>query len=260
MIGERPKIRAIIVEDEPLGRDRIRMLLSPRDDVELVAECENGRSAVQAIRQFDPDLVFLDVQMPVLDGFGVVREIGPEAMPPVIFVTAYDEYAVQAFEVHALDYLLKPYRPNRFSEAVDRVVGMIREGRRRSLSGLAKTVSDRPRYLERILVKGSRKAHFIRVSQIEWIEAAGNYLRLHVDGKSHLIRQTMNNLERQLDPDGFVRIHRSAIVNLSNVKELQRNETGEFEVVLDSGERLKLSRGYRRELDRFDPFTAGFAR
>jgi two-component system LytT family response regulator len=198
--------------------------------------------------------------MPGLDGFGVVREIGSEQMPAVIFVTAYDEHAVKAFEVHALDYLLKPFRPDRFTEAVDRVVQIIREGERGLSSDLEAVVAGQPRYIDRILVKGARKAVFVRAKDINWIEAAGNYLRLHVGDKTHLIRQTMNNLQHQLDPDQFVRIHRSAIVNLTFVRELRRDDAGEYVVVLDCGNCLRLSRGYRRGLDRFDPLALDFAR
>lgn len=257
---ESEAIRAVVVDDEQLGRDRIRMFVQKRPDLEVVAECSDGASAVRAIRKTRPDLVFLDVQMPGLDGFGVVREIGPESMPPVIFVTAYDEHALRAFEVHALDYLLKPFRPDRFFEAVDRVAHMIREGKVDATKGLGDLMADRPKRIERILVKGSKKAYLVRVAEIDWIQAAGNYLRLHTSDKEHLIRQTMNNLERQLDPDRFVRIHRSLIVNLGSVEELCRRESGDYEVVLQTGTRLKLSRGYRQCLDRFDPLAADFAR
>lgn len=247
-------MKAIVVDDEPLGRDRVCLFASERVDLKIVAECGDGRSAVKLIHELEPDLVFLDVQMPGLDGIGVVREVGPDRMPPVIFITAYDEHAVEAFEVHALDYLLKPFHPDRFSEAVDRVVQMIRKGEEdEEARRLDRLVSDERRRVDRILVKGSRKAYFVRAAQIDWIEAAGNYLRLHVGDKAHLIRQTMNEIERQLDPDDFIRIHRSSIVNLSRVKELQRGNGGEFDVVLETGKRLRLSRGYRHGLDRFDP-------
>jgi two-component system, LytTR family, response regulator len=253
-------IRAIVVDDEPLGRDRIRMFAEARSDVEVIAECADGRSAINAIHRRKPDLVFLDVQMPGVDGFDVIREIGPENMPAVIFVTAYDEHAVEAFEVHALDYLLKPFRSDRFAEAVDRVSRIIKEGRQESRRGLDTLISARSQPLDRILIKGARKAHFVLVSEIDWIESAGNYLRLHAGERVHLMRQTMKNIERQLDPNRFVRIHRCAIVNLSSVKELHRTDGGEYIVVLVGGKRLRLSRGYRNRLDRFDPLSTDFAR
>lgn len=254
------RIRAIVVDDEPLGRDRICMFASARPDLEIVAECPDGRSAVETIRKTKPDLVFLDIQMPGLDGIAVVREIGPDQMPPVIFITAYDEHALEAFEVHALDYLLKPFRSDRFSEAVDRVARMIAHDERNAEAGLKHLVSDGIKYVDRILVKGARKAYFVRAKRVDWIEAAGNYLKLHEADRTHLIRRTMNNLERQLDPDDFVRIHRSVIVNLGSVQELRRRDSGEYEVVLTSGVHLRLSRGYRSRLDRFDPLSTDFAR
>jgi len=252
-------VRAIIVDDEPLGRDRIHMFATARPDIEVVAECCGGREAVEAIKQLDPDLVFLDVQMPDLDGIGVVEEIGADQMPAVIFITAYDRHAVKAFEVHALDYLLKPFRVDRFNRAVDRVVRIIQEGKSVE-SGLGKMVGNRSRYIDRILVKSARKAYFVRASNVDWIEAAGNYLKLHAGDKAHLIRQTMNKLEQQLNPDEFVRIHRSAMVNLGSINELRRQPSGEYEVVLADGTSLRLSRGYRKELNRFDPLADEFAR
>lgn len=256
---EQKRIRAVVVDDEPLGRDRVRMLAERHDELQVIAECADGRSAVDAIQDKRPDLVFLDVQMPELDGFGVIEEIGVDRMPAVIFVTAYDRHALRAFEVHALDYLLKPFRADRFFEAVERVVRIVREGRRDAANALGDLMAERAGSLDRILVKGSKKDHFVRVSQIDWVEAAGNYIRLHTGAREHLIRQTMRNLEGRLDPGKFVRIHRSAIVNVDNVKELRRNGSGEYEVILLGGKRLKVSRGYRRNLDRFDPLAPNFA-
>ena len=260
MTSKNRVLRAIVVDDERLGRDRVCMLAAKRTDLEIVAECSDGRQAVQRIRELQPDLVFLDVQMPDLDGIGVVREIGPDLMPAVIFITAYDEHAVEAFEVHALDYLLKPFRADRFSEAVSRVSQIVARGQHSEEQNLDDLVSGRRRYVDRILVKGAKKAYFVRAERIDWIEAAGNYLKLHASDKTHLIRQTLGRLERQLDPDEFVRVHRSAIVNLGSVRELSRRDSGEYEVVLVGGKHLKLSRGYRHRLDRFDPLADRFAR
>jgi two-component system LytT family response regulator len=249
-------VSAIVVDDEPLGRERVSMFVSARHDIRLLAECADGHTAIHTIRALKPDIVFLDVQMPGMDGLEVVRMIGPDHMPATIFITAYDEHAIEAFEVHALDYLLKPFRPDRFKEAVDRVIDIVRKGKKSSRA-LGRLLEDgREGLIDRILVKSSRRAYFVRVSQIEWIEAAGNYLKLHIGDRVHLIRQTMSRLERQLDPKEFVRIHRSAIVNLNAVRELQRADGGEYEVVLERGERLRLSRGYRDELKRFDPLKS----
>jgi two-component system LytT family response regulator len=251
------KIRALIVDDEPLGRERIRTLLKGRADVELVGESKDGREAVEAIRTLEPDLVFLDVQMPELDGFGVVRAVGAAEMPAVIFVTAYDQHALSAFEVHALDYLLKPFDVARFSEALDRALGLIRQGQKedlgRRIENLLAGVSRPSGGLDRLMVKSRSRIYFVRTGEIEWIEAAGNYVRLHTAGKRHLLRRTMGGLEAQLDPEQFLRIHRSTIVNLDYVRELRPTFSGEYEVVLKDGTRLTLSRGYRESLERFAP-------
>lgn len=247
-------IRTLIVDDEPLGRERIRTLLQDNPAVEVIGECQDGQKAVAAIREQEPDLVFLDVQMPELDGFGVIREVGADAMPPVIFVTAYDQYAVHAFEVHALDYLLKPFDVDRFAEAFERAVQWVRRRRKDRLDQrMAHLLDDMQpaRRIERILVKTAQRIYFVRTDEIDWIEAAGNYVRLHVGGARHLLRQTMSALEDQLDPNRFLRIHRSTIVNVDRVKELNRMFNGEYEVRLHDGTKLTLSRGYRSQLDRF---------
>ena len=248
-------LRILIVDDEPLGRERIRMLLAEEPDVLVVGECRDGREAVEAIRAQQPDLVFLDVQMPELDGFGVIRTVGVEQMPMVIFITAYDAYAVHAFEVHALDYLLKPFDVDRFVQAFRRAASMLRRNHHadfdQRLAGLLGDLQPAARGLERLMIKTPQRIYFIRTDAVDWIEAAGNYVRLHAEGKTHLLRQTMNALERQLDPDRFLRIHRSTIVNVDRVKELNRMFNGEYEVRLVDGTTLTLSRGYRSQLDRF---------
>ncbi len=250
-----PPIRTLIVDDEPLGRERIRMLLQDDPEVLLVGECKDGHEAVAAIEAQQPDLVFLDVQMPELDGLGVIRSVGVEHMPAVIFVTAYDEYAVHAFEVHALDYLLKPFDIERFAEAFERAAELIRHRQKtdldRRLARLLDDLKPAAKGLERLMIKTQQRIYFIRTDEVDWIEAAGNYVRLHVGGKTHLLRQTMNALERQLDPDRFLRIHRSTIVNIDRVKDLHRMFNGEYEVRLYDGTTLTLSRGYRSQLDRF---------
>ncbi|MCH8960754.1 MAG: response regulator transcription factor [Bacteroidetes bacterium] len=251
----RPPIRTLIVDDEPLGRERIRMLLQDDPDVLLVGECKDGHEAVEAIETQQPDLVFLDVQMPELDGLGVIRSIGVEHMPAVIFVTAYDEYAVHAFEVHALDYLLKPFDVERFVEAFQRAAELIRHRHKadldRRLARLLDDLQPATKGLQRLMIKTQQRIYFIRTDEVDWIEAAGNYVRLHVGGKTHLLRQTMNALERQLDLDRFLRIHRSTIVNVDRVRDLHRMFNGEYEVRLYDGTTLTLSRGYRSQLDRF---------
>ncbi len=229
-----PPIRTLIVDDEPAARDGMRHLLRGDPDVVLAGECANGREAAAAIVEGVPDLVFLDVQMPELDGFGVLREVRNTHLPAVVFVTAYDQYALRAFEVHALDYLLKPFTDERFRESLERAKQQVR------LAG---------RYLERLVIKSGGRVTLLRANEIEWIDAEGDYARIHVGKAWHLLRETMKNLEAQLDPARFVRIHRSTIVNLEQVKELQPFFRGEYVVVLHSGVTLKLSRGYREHLE-----------
>ncbi len=246
------KIRALIVDDEPLARERIRALLRGDPEVEIVGECADGRRAVAAIQKHAPDLVFLDVQMPHLDGFGVLEAVGPERIPAVIFVTAYDQYALRAFEVHALDYLLKPFDRARFEKALQRA--RTRMERRDSgeinakLLALLEDLRKGPRRLERLVIKTSGRIYFLPVREIDWIEAAGNYVRLHSGGQAHMIRETMAALETKLDPHKFLRIHRSTIVNIERIKELQPWFHGDYAVLLDDGARLTLSRSYRERL------------
>jgi len=247
------KIRALIVDDEPLARERLRTLLEADPDVEIAGECSSGRAAVAAIEKHAPDLVFLDVQMPHLDGFGVLEAIGPERMPATIFVTAYDQYALRAFEVQALDYLLKPFDRERFHKALRRAKELVRgpagtELSRRLLALLEDLRPD-PKRLQRLVLKSAGRVFFLRTDEIEWIEAAGNYLRLHVGADSHLLRETMNELETRLDPSRFIRVHRSAIVNLERIKELHPWFRGEYVIVLRTGARLTLSRGYKEKFE-----------
>ncbi|MCA1650179.1 MAG: LytTR family DNA-binding domain-containing protein [Acidobacteria bacterium] len=246
------KTRVLIADDEPLARERLRMLLASEDWVQVVAECQDGREAVVAIQKLHPDLVFLDVQMPGATGFDVIEGVGAARMPPVIFVTAYDRYALRAFDVHALDYLLKPFDRERFQQALGRARQQLERSSNgeleRRLLELVQDLRPVPQRFERFVIKSGGRVFFVRADEIDWIEAAGNYVKLHVGTQSHLFRETMNAIEAQLDPDIFFRIHRSHIVNIERVKELQPWFNGEYVVFLRSDARLTLSRGYREKL------------
>ncbi len=245
------KIRTIIVDDEPMARDRVRALLARQPDIEVVGECTDGPQAVAAIDRLAPQLVFLDVQIPGLDGFGVLRAVTPERMPLVVFTTAYDEYALRAFDVHALDYLLKPFDSQRFYNTLDRARERIERQRagelgKRLLAMVQDLKPEGPQASDRLVVKSGGRIFFVRLDEIDWIDAAGNYVRLHVKNETHLFRETMNAIEKRLD-SRFVRIHRSHIVNADRIKELLPSD-GEHTVVLQSGTRLTLSRGYKGRL------------
>ena len=246
------KIRVVVADDEPLARERLRTLLAPEDWLELVAECPTGTDAIDAIGRLEPDLVFLDVQMPGANGFDVIEAVGAARMPLVVFVTAFDHYALRAFDVHALDYLLKPFDRDRFKQALARANQQLeKNGNGEIERRLAAIVNDlRPpkAKTDRFVVKSGGRIFFVRTSEIDWIEAAGNYVKLHVGTDTHLFRDTMNAIEAQLDSDTFFRIHRSHIVNIERVKELQPWFNGEYVVFLKSGTRLTLSRGYREKL------------
>jgi two-component system LytT family response regulator len=246
------KVRVLIADDEPLARQRLQMLLDTEEWIEVVAECGDAASAKASIESLHPDLVFLDVEMPGASGFELIDAIGPERMPFFIFVTAFDTYALRAFDVHALDYLLKPFDRERFRTALLRARDQLE---RRSAGDLERRLIElvhglKPAAptLERFVVKTSGRVFFIRASEIEWIEAAGNYVKLHAGTETHLFRETMNTVEAKLDPDVFYRIHRSHIVNIERVRELQPWFNGEYVVCLKSGARLTLSRGYREKL------------
>jgi two-component system LytT family response regulator len=246
------KVRVLVADDEPLARERLRTLLAREDWVDLIAECPNGTEAIDAIGRLQPDLVLLDIQMPGASGFEVIEAVGPERMPLVVFVTAFDRYALRAFDVHALDYLLKPFDRERFHEALLRARQHLeRRGTgdlERRLLELVQDLKPSSQRLERFVIKSGGRVFFVRSEEIDWIEAAGNYVKLHVGNDTHLFRETMNALEAQLDPDTFFRIHRSHIVNIERVKELQPWFNGEYVVFLRSGTRLTLSRGYREKL------------
>jgi len=248
------KTRALIVDDEPLARERLRQLLASEADVEVIGECVDGASAIQVIREQAPDLVFLDVQMPGVDGFGVLAALPAEARPGVIFVTANDQFALRAFDVHAVDYLLKPFDKERFQTALRRGLTRVQRSQAQQLhtqiNALLAEVrpADKAPRVERFAVKSSGRVLLVKIEDIDWIEAADNYVSLHVGGEEHLHRETMAAMEDLLPPDRFMRISRSTIVNLDRIKELQPMFHGEYTVILRNGTRLTLSRSYREKL------------
>jgi two-component system LytT family response regulator len=234
-------IRTIIVDDEDLARRGIKSLLTKHSDVEVISECSNGREAIEAIRRETPDLVFLDVEMPGKSGFEVMAEGVVDSKPYVIFVTAYDRYAIRAFDVDALDYVLKPLDEQRFEDAVERA--------RRAL------LKSQPRTpLDRITVKSSGKLLVIKLKEIDWIEAVEDYVSLHVGTKSYLVRDTIAAIEERIGPAGFVRIHRSTLLNLDRVRELHPLTKGEYAVILQDGTQLKLSRNFRGAMEKLTGF------
>ncbi len=245
-------VKILIVDDEPLARERIRALVSDHRDIEIIGECSTGVEAVSSIKRLEPDLVFLDVQMPDLDGFDVIESVGAAEMPTVIFVTAYDKYALRAFEVNALDYLLKPFDRERFDAAIARGRAQIQQKKSGALNerllALIADIRAEPTRIERLVIKSGGRVFFIKTDEIDWIEAAGNYVRLHTATGEHLHRETMSNLEARLDPRKFMRIHRSMIVNCERIKELHPLFHGEYAVTLSDGTRLTLSRSYRDRL------------
>lgn len=246
------KIRALIVDDEPLARDRVKRFLAGEQDIEVIGECTDGLEAVSAIENLKPDLIFLDIQIPEIDGFAVLEKVGVENLPSVIFVTSYDQYALRAFDVHAVDYLLKPYNRERFQRSLERVRAQLLNGHTdvldERLRSLLESLKPEQKYLERLMIKSSGRVIFLRTGEIEWIEAEGNYLRLHAGREAYMLRETMNNLAARLDPDKFTRIHRSTLVNIERIKELQPMFGGDYVVILHNGTQLTLSRSYRDKL------------
>jgi len=242
------KFRALIVDDEPLARGNLAVLLRQEADIESIAECGSGAEAIAEIRGTRPDLVFLDVQMPECSGFDVLEKLkADDFVPVIVFVTAYDEYALRAFDAGALDYLLKPFDDARFTLAMQRA--------REKMAALA---AAQPREIPRLTVRSAGQVLYVPIPDIDWIEAADYYVCLHVGPKSHLLRQSMAELEQELDSTTFCRIHRSAIVNLRRVRALEVDTAGEYEVVLECGKKLRLSRRFRKELQaRMQAFGAG---
>jgi two-component system LytT family response regulator len=244
------RISILIVDDEPLAREGLRMLLTDHPQVATISEAKNGREAVAAIRKQKSDLVFLDVQMPEMDGFQVVQEVGPERMPAVIFVTAHDQYAIRAFEINALDYLLKPVTAERFHQSLERATARLTtdvEAAGRIVS-LLEAMANPSSVAKRLAVRSGTRTLFVPVEEIEGIQAAENYVELHLGGVCHLLQATMNTIEAALNPEMFLRIHRSLIVNVGRIKELQPAGHGEYVVVLRGGVRLQSGRSYHEKL------------
>jgi two-component system, LytTR family, response regulator len=241
-------LRSLIVDDEPLARKRLRSLLRSEPRIEVVGEAEDGPGALEAIRRLDPDLVWLDVQMPGLDGFGVLDQIGPDAAPAIIFVTAHDSYAMRAFDAHAVDYLLKPFDRVRLREAIDRAIKLAGSDdlQRRLVALLADVTKHRP--LRRIVVRSGGRIYFVGVHEIDWLEAAGHYVTLHAGSATHLIRDTIASLATRLDGARFVRIERGTIVNTDRIQEIHAAFHGDLDVVLKNGTRLRATRSYAERL------------
>lgn len=264
------KIRALIVDDESLAREALLVMLDDDPDVEVIAECRNGREAVTVIREQSPDIVFLDIQMPEMDGFQVVEQVGAMQMPVTIFVTAYDKHALRAFEAHALDYLLKPFDHDRFNTALQRAKTLVRQRKLGEISeGLFAVLRDlkskngaspaetnnRKREkvapqepIDRVVIKQGGRIYFLKTEEIDWVEGAGDYLTLHSGSQTHLIRETMGNFYATLDPQKFLRIHRSTIVNIERIKDIRPVYKGEYVITLTTGISLKASRGYRHQI------------
>jgi len=241
--------RVLIVDDEGLARRRIRRLLKTADDMEVVAECSDGASARASIEEQAPDLVFLDVQMPEMSGFEALETIDAPRMPVIIFITAYDQYALEAFEINAIDYLLKPFTKERFLKSLDRARRYLTYERSRGQEELQKLKATlrEPRRMDRLPVRSSGRILFLKFGEIDWIEAAGNYVHLHSGRQTHLLRTTLAAMEKMLDPEKFLRIHRSTIVNVDRVRELAPDFRGDFVLTLGDGSRLTLSRSYREK-------------
>ena len=249
-------IRTVVVDDEKPARVRLTELLQREQDVELVGTASDGRDAIDILRKLKPDLLFLDVQMPQLDGFGVLQELGPDELPVTILVTAYDKYAIQAFDAHAIDYLLKPFSDQRFDNAIKRARTYLTSADARSradqLTAAAeerRSVDTRSGYLERVVLKSNGAITFLDVDEVDWIEAAGVYVYLHAGQKSLLYRSSVTQLLQRLDPRRFVRIHRSAAVNASRIRALQPLSHGDFTLFLKNGTELALSRAYRSQVE-----------
>jgi two-component system LytT family response regulator len=265
-------LKTIIVDDEALARRGLKLRLSRRDDVEIIAEARNGREALKLIRELEPDLIFLDIQMPGMDGFDVLRELPTENMPAVVFVTAFNDYAIKAFEANALDYLLKPIEDDRLSEALDRVAENLDQRRalkhKKSLLKLVGDITGEPvasmeelstrdvasmkkKEIPKLEIKDGSRTAWVPQNEIEWIDAAGDYMCVHAGGETHIMRMTMKKLEASLDPDYLHRIHRSTIVNIHQVKEMHAHINGEYFLTLKGGHTVKLSRTYKDKLKLF---------
>ncbi|WP_346838652.1 LytTR family DNA-binding domain-containing protein [Microbulbifer sp. SAOS-129_SWC] len=271
MSAVQEKLRAIIVDDEPLARRGLRLRLGVMPGIDIVAECGNGREARERILELAPDVVFVDIQMPGVNGLQLVQQLPVEQLPQIVFVTAYDQYAVEAFEVNAVDYVLKPIEEQRLTLAIERVreklaSADIASQREQLLEAVADLTQESPQVLEqklaagelgasaypdKIAIKDSGKITLVPAQDIDWIDAAGDYMCVHASGETHVMRITMKELEQQLDPKQFQRIHRSTIVNLNRVREICAHINGEYHLVLNNGERLKMSRSYKNKVQHF---------
>jgi two-component system LytT family response regulator len=246
------KIRAVIVDDELLARKFIRRMLKHEPDWELVGEASDGNEAVETIRAQKPDIVFLDVQMPEMDGFAVLEKVGIGQLPDIVFTTAYESYAIRAFELHALDYLLKPFDQQRFRDAIrhakERLQSRQQEDGRRQIGALLERINSKQPYLERLIIKADGRITFLNTHEIDWIEADDKYVHLHTGKGARMVRQTLTAMETQLDPARFVRIHRSAMVNVERIRELQPLFNGEYSLLMEDKTKLTLSRTYKDKL------------
>lgn len=246
------KVRTLIVDDMPLARERIKRYLKADPNIEIVGEAGDGREALREVARLAPDLIFLDIQMPELDGFAVLEQLDPSRMPAVIFVTAYDQFAIRAFEVHALDYLLKPFSRERLNGAVahakEQIGRRAGEGLDQRLRALLEDVRGGPKYIKRLAIKSSGRVIFLVTDEIDWVESAGNYVSITCGREKHLLRERMSQLEARLNPEKFVRIHRSTIVNIDRIKEMHPLFNGDQRIILRDGTELTLSRTYRDRL------------
>src|SRR5881392_1925238 len=245
-------IRALIADDEALARKFIRRMLKDDRDFEIIGECTNGKETVAMIKKEKPNIVFLDVQMPEMDGLAVLESIGIEQLPEIIFTTAYEQYAIRAFELHALDYLLKPFDQTRFRDAMkhakERLNQRQHEDERLQIGALLESLKNQTQYLDRLIIKADGRITFLSTREIDWIEADDKYVHLHTGKTARMVRQTLSGMEAQLDPKKFLRIHRSTIVNVERIKELQPLFSGEHSIVLEDGTKLTLSRNYKDKL------------
>ena len=247
------RLRTLIVDDEPLAREAIRTRIQLDDEIEIVGEASSGKQALREIQHRKPDLVFLDVQMPDLDGFAILEALGPSPLPIIVFVTAFEQHALRAFEVHALDYILKPFDDERFQEALKRAKDHWRRNRGHELESKLRELLARKilgsGYLDRMIVKETGRISFVKTEDIKWFRAEGNYVKLFLGKQTHMLHTSMNALEAQLDPKRFFRIHRSLIINIEHLQELRPWHTGEYVVIMRDGTELTMSRGYRDRLN-----------
>lgn len=247
------KIRVLVVDDEALARERACQLLKADPEIEIIGQCGDGQTAVEKIQKDKPDLVLLDVQMPELDGFAVVEAVGADKMPAVIFVTAHEKFALKAFDVHAIDYLLKPYDRERFETALRRAKDQLARSKsgdlQSKMSALLGEIKTQPKPANRLVVKTEGRVLLLKNEDVDWVEAADNYIILHIGADTHMLRETMTSIESRLPSEKFIRVNRSTIVNIDRIKELQPLFHGEYVIILKNGTKLTLSRGYREKLD-----------